>query len=458
MAFLHIYHKKNIAVEQSMKQLPKGNNKFEAVQALSIYSWFIILMGFFLIGGFWLFVRNQINYDYDRTIEETSRETMNLSIAFEEHVRRIIADADMELLRIKQAYEQDGISNPNFADYAQNVSQDPIQSMMSVIYEQGVVISSSIQDKIGVKSSERDYFLVPQASVSQGLYIGRTITGRTTSQQIIPLSRRINKPDGSFGGIVYIGLRSDYFLSFYQKIDLGQQQLISLNGRDGFNRARRVGDNSETGEDNRGSAFWDKYLEGSPFASYLSTNIYDGVTRVMSYRVMPEYPLIVAVGKSIQVALAEHEQRKQGYIIGAALVSFLILALCSLLVNWGAKQRAINTRLERLVGKRTQKLRSQYGVLRKREEELFQLNRDLVETSAAVQTEKDLLSSLVSSLSDEIWFVGMDGKFTLANLTALQEFGSHLCEIELEDFTSRMEVLRPDGTPRPVLEAPPKDR
>lgn len=32
------------------------------------------------------------------------------------------------------------------------------------------------------------------------------------------------KPDGSFGGIVYIGLKTDYFLSFYQKIDIGQQQ------------------------------------------------------------------------------------------------------------------------------------------------------------------------------------------------------------------------------------------
>lgn len=333
MKFLRTLHKNNIVEEQTAQLRLKESNGLKAVQTLSSYSWPIILIGIFLIGGCWFLTQQQMSYDYDRTIQETSLETMNLSIAFEEHVRRIIADADKDLLNLKEAYEQDGISSPVFAAYAHNAEKDPTRDRIAVYNEHGDVIVSFIRASIGLNSSDRDYFRVHQSSSSQDLDIGKTILGRAISKQIIPLTRRINKPDGSFGGIVYIGLKTDYFLSFYQKIELGQQQLISLTGKDGFNRARRSDDNFESGQDSRSGKFYKKNQEESPFASYVSTNIHDGVTRVTSYRAMSEYPLIVSVGKSTQVALASYEQRKQNYIFGSILVSLFIVAICGFLID-----------------------------------------------------------------------------------------------------------------------------
>jgi PAS domain-containing protein len=43
--------------------------------------------------------------------------------------------------------------------------------------------------------------------------------------------------------------------------------------------------------------------------------------------------------------------------------------------------------------------------------------------SDVVQQEKDRLSSLVNSISDEVWFADTDKRFTLANPSALREFG-----------------------------------
>lgn len=72
MAFLCIVHKENLETRQTTPQLPKGINRLEAVG----YSGLIFLLGVFLIGGLWLFVRSQINYDYDRTIADAYQETM----------------------------------------------------------------------------------------------------------------------------------------------------------------------------------------------------------------------------------------------------------------------------------------------------------------------------------------------------------------------------------------------
>jgi len=295
-----------------------------------------------------VFVQYQIKSDYDRTIIENSKETMNLTSAFEEHVRRVVSDADKELLDLQQTYEQEGISNAAFAIIKEKVKRDPSQMQVAVYNEQGTVIQSSNPKALAMNRSDREYFLMHRDVAGQNLYIGKSIIGRNEGATIIPLTRRINKPDGSFGGIVYVSLKSDYFVDFYNKIDLGQNQLISLSGTDGFNRARRVDDNLETGQDNRGSEFWKNVQAGRPSATYLATNILDGVTRITSYRVMPDFPLIVSVGKSTQVALVNFERRKQGYNIGAALVSVFILIFFGLLLNQHVKRRRINEELLRL--------------------------------------------------------------------------------------------------------------
>jgi PAS domain S-box-containing protein len=75
---------------------------------------------------------------------------------------------------------------------------------------------------------------------------------------------------------------------------------------------------------------------------------------------------------------------------------------------------------------------------------------------AAVRQERDTLSALVSSIPDEVWFADAQKKFTLANPSALREFvlGPD-SNIDIEEFAASLEVFRPDGSPRPVEEAPP---
>jgi PAS domain S-box-containing protein len=73
-----------------------------------------------------------------------------------------------------------------------------------------------------------------------------------------------------------------------------------------------------------------------------------------------------------------------------------------------------------------------------------------------IREEKDRLSALINSISDEIWFADTNMRFTLANPSALREFRLHHGDdIDIENLAGNLEVLRPDGTPRPVDEAPP---
>ncbi len=72
-----------------------------------------------------------------------------------------------------------------------------------------------------------------------------------------------------------------------------------------------------------------------------------------------------------------------------------------------------------------------------------------------VKSERDMLSALINNIPDEVWFADKNKKFTLANPSALREFGLYRKDIDIEKLASNLDVYRPDGSPRPVDEAPP---
>ncbi len=74
----------------------------------------------------------------------------------------------------------------------------------------------------------------------------------------------------------------------------------------------------------------------------------------------------------------------------------------------------------------------------------------------SVVQEKNRLSSLIDGIPDEIWFADKQRNFILANPSAMREFNlSGDGAVEVEKLAKSLEVLRPDGTKRPVEEAPP---
>ena len=94
---------------------------------------------------------------------------------------------------------------------------------------------------------------------------------------------------------------------------------------DGIIRARQSENSVEPGQDVNNTFYQEIIQSGKPYGTYTVLNTIDGIVRTASYRVMPDYPLIISVEKSTQVVLAGYEQRKQSTIFGASLVSFFII-------------------------------------------------------------------------------------------------------------------------------------
>lgn len=72
------------------------------------------------------------------------------------------------------------------------------------------------------------------------------------------------------------------------------------------------------------------------------------------------------------------------------------------------------------------------------------------------RAEKEWLTAVLDSMNEEVYFTDINRKYTYANPAAMREFGhERIAGVPVEEVASRLEVLRVDGTVRPMEESPP---
>ncbi len=72
------------------------------------------------------------------------------------------------------------------------------------------------------------------------------------------------------------------------------------------------------------------------------------------------------------------------------------------------------------------------------------------------RAEREWLTAVLNSMTEEVYFADSQRRYTYANPAAMREFGHDSVEgVDIERIVAQLEVLRPDGTPRPFSEAPP---
>jgi two-component system, sensor histidine kinase len=80
---------------------------------------------------------------------------------------------------------------------------------------------------------------------------------------------------------------------------------------------------------------------------------------------------------------------------------------------------------------------------------------DVQQLLVAARAEREWLSLVLNSITDEVWFTDAQRRYKLANPSALREFGLTSVEgLPVEEVMASLVVLRADGSPRPAEEAP----
>jgi len=301
------------------------------------------LIGFcvLLVAAMWTGLFLQLHFERQAIIEAAQQGNRNLTRVFEEHVERTLRAVDITLRDIQAEYLRSG-RNFDLIRYARerHTSLDPYYSL-AVVDRNGDLVLANYPIRGRQNFRDRENYGFHASHRGNELFISKPRLGTsaaTKGQWALFLSRRINGPDGSFGGYVTVAMDAFYFASLYAQLELGKGSLVVLIGNDGVIRARQSGSDQSAGQDVSANATYRRYIQHATEGTFVARSALDSHERLYSFRRLKDYPLTVVVARSEAAVLAQHETRKAAYVGWSGGVTIVIALFAALLVAQMAKR------------------------------------------------------------------------------------------------------------------------
>jgi diguanylate cyclase (GGDEF)-like protein/PAS domain S-box-containing protein len=285
----------------------------------------------------------------DATEKRILFNTQSMARSVEQAVEGMIASIDVALLASAgEISRQISTSNPDRAAIEQMLRQQDKRlqqvALLRSTNERGETVYVADDLPARPNIADREYFIRLRGDPNAELVISRPLFGRSNQRWSWIFARRINKLDGSFGGVVLASVAVDEIHNVFGKIKSGSQGVIVLRGESGEMIARYSNGEFFYPDKDRGmSETFKSVLRDNPIqGSYSVRNSrFDGSERTYSYAQNQKYGFLVSVGINHEAAFADW--RKETVIILGLTVAF-ILALCAFatLISRGWRQQEEN--------------------------------------------------------------------------------------------------------------------
>jgi len=264
-------------------------------------------------------------------IDNTGTSTANMARALASHAERTIdlGDAILDEM-VARAEGGETVGVPDAKLHARLVHVASVTPQIQELFIYGVSgerLATSLSARLPGSVADREYFRYHQQHAGRGTRIGKPIRSRSSGVLTIPLTRRIDRPDGSFGGVAMASLRLSFFGDFYDSFDVGRTGTLILAIDDGTLLYRRPFSESMVGTDIGGGPIFQLYRRTGPVGTAMLTSKIDRIERLYSYRQVERFPLLVAIAKSKEEVL-------HGWWVVVVKMSCVVLFAVALLA-WG---------------------------------------------------------------------------------------------------------------------------
>lgn len=175
-------------------------------------------------------------------------------------------------------------------------------------------------------NADRDYFIFHRDHPESVVFVGPPIRSRSTGDWIITVSRRVDKLDGSFGGVVLATMAMSHFNEHYLGYDIGRAGTITLLQSNGALLARHPFSEQAMGTLLGALPLYRDEVLVKP-QGVLHTTLQDGREHVVAYRHLERYPLAVVVTQSREEVLEGWAEAARTKTRAVILVSLLLGAL-----------------------------------------------------------------------------------------------------------------------------------
>jgi len=258
----------------------------------------------------------------DRSISEWSKR-IDLSL-------REIADRLADDLRRTGTLDRARVN----ALLAQRKSWAPDMATFRLADASGVLqYGPDVDPEKNISISDRSYFIFHRENSSSELIVSAPFFGRVTRTWVISFSRRYERPDGSFAGVISATVPVSQFTSLLSGLELGPNAIALLSDQNA-NLISSYPANSSLGfgSPSLSKAFADCIKADAMAQSFLGALSEDGIERLNAYRRLTAVPfhLFVGIDREGWLLAWQADVKKAG----AFAILFFALSVTAGLVIW----------------------------------------------------------------------------------------------------------------------------
>jgi diguanylate cyclase (GGDEF)-like protein len=288
-----------------------------------------------MIALVWVGVGFHLQVEHSDAERAAVQNSANLARAFEEHLSRTLNEIDRSLKSIRSNYLADpaGFDLRRWLEISRTFDGNTLQ--VAIISPEGFIKLSNINSAtaVGTDLRDREHFRRFVNDDSDDLFVSKPVIGRTTGKWSVQLARRITNPDGSFGGVVDASLDPSYLSRFYSSVDVGSEGYVRIVGFDGVVRAVGGRASEALGKDLTTAALFANFTKRPAGWYYTESGFTDRVPRLVTYRSMKDYPLIVTIGLSASELFSGVYAKQRWYNLIAMALTVVILGLNAISVR-----------------------------------------------------------------------------------------------------------------------------
>jgi len=242
-------------------------------------------------------------------LREANTSTVNMARALSDHAEASLDLVDTILSDVSERFHAGelGRDRQRFHGFLISMTQrtSSLQGLFLFDAEGRWVLNSLPENAPVSNNADREYFIYHRTHPGRAAHVGNPVRSRSSGVWVLPVSQRLDNPDGSFAGVALATVRIDFFKEFYESFDIGNDGTIFLALDSGVFVVRRPFRQADIGVDmSSGPVFklWKKL--GQPTGSAVMVARIDQVERLYTYRHLRRYPLLIAVALSKQEVLA----------------------------------------------------------------------------------------------------------------------------------------------------------
>jgi diguanylate cyclase (GGDEF)-like protein len=309
---------------------PARSRRFESGSTHILATWgiagFIALACAGLIG----LETSRIITQRSEILADGQLDTTNLTSSLMQHAELTFRTADAILIGVVERLEHEN-SGPEARErlkawFLQEVRHSSQFVSFAVVDADGAMIVNTVGGKTSAQFNDREYFIYHRDHDDDALHIGNPIRGRSAEGWLIPVTRRFNKADGTFGGVAVATIDPRYFQDFYDRLELGNNGAVLLASSNGTLLVRRPFVEANVGRDMSQGRLFER-LRQAPKGSAELASTTDGVMRLNSYEVGQTYPIVVSVAQDMAELLAPWKQNAMHRSIEAAAITAFFLLM-----------------------------------------------------------------------------------------------------------------------------------